>query len=135
MQICSLLSDQVRNLRSYAVMSFGWIIMFFAQLWPQKKSHFIVCGSRKAARLSYNHLGVDRMVYLPFNPRLVSKMSGHRAILIKEGEEIDITQQVGLPYLVTAADLGGTEIRIIQGERERRFGPNEKIDSSVFSLE
>lgn len=62
-------------------------------------------------------------------------MSGHRAILIKEGEEIDITQQVGLPYLVTAADLGGTEIRIIQGERERRFGPNEKIDSSVFSLE
>lgn len=107
-------------------------LLLVSNFWS-KKSNFTVCDTRKAASLTYDRLGKKYLLYLPYDSRLMARMSGHQALLIKDGIEIDITQQPGIPYLVTATELGGSEIKILHRGHEYRFEADQKIESSIFS--
>jgi hypothetical protein len=56
--------------------------------------------------IPYTHLNTPYIVRLPFNPKLAAKMSQCQMKAKIDGREYDITQQEGLPYLISADDLG-----------------------------
>lgn len=90
---------------------------------------FSINDTSKSATILYSRLGRKSIVFLPFNRQYVSKMVSYYAELIREGNKphLNITQQPGIPYLVSAKDLGGLEIRITnQGTGcSTIFGPEE----------
>lgn len=61
------------------------------------------------AVLCYTRLNKEYKLYVPYN-RMKSLSSDITALLVKNGKEINITQQPGIPYLVSANDLGGEKI-------------------------
>lgn len=59
------------------------------------------------ARITYLRRGRTYHLFVPFRRPL----GGHdqlKVYLLRDGAKIDITQQPGMPYFVTAAELGGT---------------------------
>jgi len=61
----------------------------------------------------YNHYNQSFKLVLPYNRSFVAKMGMFSAELIYgDGRVVDITQQPGIPYIISAADIGGREIRI-----------------------
>lgn len=127
----------------------GWkrrtyISLFFSYLWLSLRSklislglgtkdNFTICSNRRAAYITFSRLDQKSTIYLPYSSRLLARMSGHQAILFKGDQQIDITQQVGIPYLVTASDLGGSKIVIHHQGSEYPFLDHEKIDMDVFN--
>lgn len=89
------------------------------------RNRFVVNNDTKAcAKILYIHNGIERCIYVPYEPSKVSEMAQHIVQLHYEnGTTIDITQQPGVPYLVSAALLGGKEIRAIDvnSEEEKVF--------------
>lgn len=79
----------------------------------------------RIAVLQYEYLGRTYKLNIPYSRRMASSLSGHQAFLIKDGQRIDITQQSGVPYLVSASDLGGSEIIIEHNEKVYQFVNNE----------
>lgn len=66
-----------------------------------------------------------KLFYIPTdNPR---KYIGKKVYLIKNGDEIDITQKPGIPYFITASDLGGNKIIIkdLFGKEIKTFTENK----------
>ncbi len=93
----------------------------------RKKDCMQICDNRKVAILQYERLGQTYRVYLPYNFNLSTKMAGHRAFLKKDSKLIDITQQAGIKYLVTAQDLAGEYIEIRYREGTIRFYGNDPV--------
>lgn len=65
------------------------------------------------ASIVYEYLGHKYLLLVPYNRSHVMSMSKFKVELLKENHApIIITQQPGIPYLVTAFQLGGYAIRI-----------------------
>ena len=66
------------------------------------------------AYITYKRFNDEYKVYLPYSRKNCVKMLSYKVILQKENgsKEIDITQQPGIPYLLSAADLEGDRIII-----------------------
>lgn len=80
---------------------------------PTKPS-FEFSKDRKTVSLNYFHGTKQHKIILPHQTRLRIKMSKHYVYLIHvDGNETNITQQPGIPYLATAKDLGGIGYKII----------------------
>jgi hypothetical protein len=78
---------------------------------------FSINDSDLSATILYKRLGHEYMLMVPFNRDYVAGMSQFRAKLFRHNKSpIDITQQPGIPYLVSAHDLGGTHIEITNHE-------------------
>lgn len=78
----------------------------------QEEANFKVVSRSKSAVLSITHLGKQHNIYVPYHRNISTKMLRRKYILIKDGARIDITQKPGVPYLVSAEDMGGQEILI-----------------------
>jgi len=62
----------------------------------------------------YQYHGIDYQVYIPFSRSLRRKMINNKTTLIKSnGEEVELSQQPGCCYLVTASMLGGQAIKTV----------------------
>jgi len=67
--------------------------------------------------ISYSRHGHQYTYMVPFQRSYISAMSQFKAqLLMSDDTLIDITQQPGLPYFITANCLGGTVIRITNEE-------------------
>ena len=87
-------------------------------------SSFSVYGPT-SAMITYNRCNIPYNLYVPYHSRLVSKMSPYRVFLVKDGNEVDITQQPGIPYMLTAESMGGTELIVRKsGEVVTRYEKN-----------
>lgn len=64
----------------------------------------------KSAVISLTHMGKTHSIYLPYDRNKSTSMLTKKVFLIKENEKIDITQKPGIPYLVSAEQLGGESI-------------------------
>lgn len=77
------------------------------------KSNFVISDSDKSAIITYERFKTEYMVIIPYNRRYVSKMMHLKVeIKIEDDKFLEITQQPGIPYLVSAEMLGGKEIKI-----------------------
>lgn len=76
-----------------------------------------------SAIVTYQHLGNSHKVLVHYNRDKVAIMGQFKAILCNETahEMEDITQQPGIPYLVTAKQLGGHYIRITNAENGQKY--------------
>ena len=83
----------------------------------QSKDHFVVNASDLNANIIYERLGKEYTIVVPYNRCQVANMSQLRATLVyADKTSIDITQQPGIPYIYSAADLGGEYITIVNAE-------------------
>lgn len=65
--------------------------------------------------LRYKYLGQDYTLRIPFQKKLLRKI-GYSIHHIKDDQEIEITNQPGVPILITPNDLGGGKIIIRKDE-------------------
>ena len=93
----------------------------------EEKEHFKPTKG-KSAIIKVSHMGKTHSVYLPYDRRKSSQMMRRKVFLIKEGEKTDISQKPGIPYLVSAQDLGGDLIQVedLEGNVLNTF-PRDKI--------
>ena len=80
-----------------------------------------------SALIKVNHAGKNHNVYVPYDRSKSSSMLRKKVFLIKNGEKIELFQKPGIPYLVSAQDLGGEEIVVenLSGEIVSRYNENE----------
>lgn len=71
--------------------------------------------SRTAAKLTYFHKNKEHVLYIPYDKKLLRKV-GYTVYHEMDGKKVDITQEPGIPYLVTAGSLGGGEIKVYKDE-------------------
>ena len=78
---------------------------------PPIADTFELLSTGSAARITYRRQGENYTVYVPFQRNLIRENRGARFYLEYEnGTRTEITQQPGIPMLVKAEDLGGTNI-------------------------
>jgi len=66
--------------------------------------------------VSYSYLGSTYQVTIPYNKRYSVKMAPLIAELLTEGQTKIVTQQAGIPYLVSPEEMGGQAIIITNSE-------------------
>ncbi len=95
----------------------------------QGLSHLHVSPNGRHAHLKYLHEGQEYIVYLPFNMRLLRGSSKH-VILVSCGKETNVTQEKGIPYLLTVRELAdgdcGATVRVLDLVSE---------DTSMYTIE
>lgn len=76
---------------------------------------------KNSSRIRITHAGKSHSIYLPYDRKITTDMVRRKVFLIREKKEqdnktitekIDISQKPGIPYVVTAAQLGGSYIVI-----------------------
>lgn len=93
---------------------------------PMANSECILDNDK--ATIQYNYRGISHDLYLPFDKNHAISMIEFKVELLKrDGIVIDITQQPGIPYLVTAASLGGYDIRITNEDNKKVHNYGDKI--------
>lgn len=88
-----------------------------------------ICENHDMAQIIYMNSGARRcFMHVPFYRSLVPTMRNKKLILVKEGskgiEYQDITHEPGLPYLFSAYDLGGKEIRVYESPTTDNWASN-----------
>jgi hypothetical protein len=88
---------------------------------------YFVNDNDLSIKIKYIRHNEEHFIMIPFKRDLIALMSQFKAKLIKDDEEIDITQQPGLPYMCSAEQLGGKEIIITNEETGARHVYKHKI--------
>lgn len=68
--------------------------------------------------IEYNYVGKKYKVYLPYDDSLEVDMTQLEVYLIKADGVECITQQPGIPYMITPDNLGGSSIRVVNQDSE-----------------
>lgn len=89
---------------------------------PEGKVSFTVNDTDTSVSIFYDRLGTRHPIFLPYNRGYVASMAEFKAELLREHHApIDITQQPGLPYVVSGKSLGGHTIRITNCSSGKMF--------------
>lgn len=88
-------------------------------------SKFILNSTGTSALITYYRDNESYQLNIPFNRDLIRKMSGSKVYLIIGNKQVNITQQPGIPYSVTAREMGGEKIVIKKGDKIIEFGLDE----------
>ena len=81
----------------------------------------------KAAVIHYRYGGQQYKMVVPYDKTKARQMARKEVILIKQNENIiNITQKQGIPYLLSASDMGGIKIKVTKDDEElKTYGPDE----------
>lgn len=71
--------------------------------------------ARSCGRLVYTHKNKEHIIYLPYDPKLLRKV-GYKVVHKLGDVSVDITQEAGVPYLVTADALGGGSVEVYKDD-------------------
>ena len=75
------------------------------------------------ATIEFYRSGIKQVIRVPFKSS--HRFRSDKMLLIKEGSEIDITHIPGIPYFLTADEMGGEYIIRKTIDDEYRFGKYE----------
>ena len=80
-----------------------------------------------SAVIEVKHNGKTHSVYIPYDRRKSVSMLRKRVFLLKDDQKEDMTQKPGVPYLVSAKDLGGDSIIVedLSGEFLKSYTEDE----------
>ena len=80
-----------------------------------------------SAVINVKHNGKTHPVYIPYDRRKSVSMLRKRVFLLKDDQKEDMTQKPGVPYLVSAKDLGGDSIIVedLSGEFLKSYTEDE----------
>ena len=84
--------------------------------------------SEKSAIIRVSSGGKSHSIFVPYDRNKSSSMLRKKVFLMKEdGNKIDISQKPGVPYLISADHLGGTQILVenLSGEIIKTFHSSE----------
>ncbi len=87
----------------------------------EKEEGFTPMRKTTSAMLKINHGGKSHSIYIPYDRKKSIKMMKCKVFLYKDVEKIDITQKPGVPYLVSASDLGGEKIVVENKEGKELY--------------
>lgn len=81
---------------------------------PKKSTpSFVVCDNETSAIISYQRLGKTYNLLIPYSSKSVAQMAELRAYMnYEDGKSVEITQQPGVPYLISAKILGVSSITL-----------------------
>lgn len=97
-----------------------------AQANKTQQASFIINDTDYSATLAYNYNGGGYTICVPFSRRRSLAMSDFQVILIRsDNSAVNITQQPGTPYLVSAYELGGVKINVTNIESGAVFSYNQ----------
>ena len=89
-------------------------------------------SQNRSASIIYNRYGKEHILNIPYQRESVSKMTGLSVFLIKGSpkgpQTINITQQPGIPYFVSAHHLGGDNIYIIKNSTKENISKCGKYE-------
>jgi len=68
----------------------------------------------KSAVVLYKYGGKEHKVCIPYDRTKSTSMLRKEVKLILDNEEIDITHKPGVPYLLSANDMGGSKINVVK---------------------
>ncbi len=88
-------------------------------------SKFVINSTGTSALITYNRDNESYILNIAFNRELIRKMSGSKVYLVMGDKQVNITQQPGIPYSVTARELGGEKIILRKGDKMVEFGLDE----------
>ena len=69
-----------------------------------------ISESKTYGTIKYNYLNQEYTLHVPFDKKLLRKVGVSVHHLNKEGQEVEITNQAGIPILITASCIGGGSI-------------------------
>lgn len=79
------------------------------------------CHTEQAVLIRYRRFGRNYLLHVPYSERDVRRMTSHQVFLEADnGDTTPITQQPGIPYMVSAKELGGKSIVAMNGESGKR---------------
>jgi hypothetical protein len=84
----------------------------------------------KAAVIHYRYGGQQYKMLVPYDKSKARQMARKEVILIKQDNNdlryINITQKQGIPYLLSASQMGGIKIKVTKDDEEiKTYGPDE----------
>jgi hypothetical protein len=89
----------------------------------------VLINTGQAMKVTYSRLGKTYHLYVPYSRRHMVRTIGLKVYLIESsGKEVEITQEHGVPYLVTAQMLGGVGLKVLLNEKEISLGPTDLIN-------
>ena len=83
-------------------------------------------GKDNFAVLTYQRRGRDYKVYIPYQRKLIPPMGSTTVYLTTAGDKINITQQPGVPYLLTANEMGGSQFLLVDENSEHLYVDGDK---------
>lgn len=81
----------------------------------------------KSAIIKVTHGGKSHNIFIPYDRSKSTSMLMRKVYLIRDGQEIELSQKPGVPFLVSAQDLGGDKIILkdFSGEHLHEYTANE----------
>ena len=71
----------------------------------------------KSAVILYNHGGKEHKVCVPYDRSKSRAMLRKKVFLIRDDDRIEITHKPGVPYSLSAKDMGGNKIIVTKDNR------------------
>lgn len=106
----------LKSLTPYLV---SYIVSYTIKSSCNSKTERTFTVNGKHAIIKFMYFGSQCKIYVPYDRKLVSKMSSSKIYLEKEnGEKITLSQKPGIPFLVTPSQLGGNKITIHKNSGE-----------------
>jgi hypothetical protein len=92
----------------------------------QHQQNFTINNNNKIATLSYQYVGQTYNIQVPYDIGKIISMGQFKVELLQlDNTYRDITQQPGIPYLVSAKSLGGISIRFLNCENLKTHNYND----------
>ena len=94
---------------------------------PKNTGYITINQTVTSASVSYTRYDKEYQIHIPYNKDLITKMTRLKVYLVKDGERVEITQQPGIPYMVSARMLGGEKIIIVKDNNVQKEYKNDEI--------
>lgn len=92
------------------------------------EASFVVNDSESSASIIYERMGSKYILMVPYSRKYIACMTQFKVELLRNDKEpLDITQQPGIPYIVSAKDLGGLAIKITNEDNGLSYEYTDKI--------